>query len=167
MKRLLATTTLFALVSAPLAMAAEIRVSYSEDFTEALEEDYGAREGEYLSEYITEKLTERLDKAGKDVARIEVTIHDAKPNKPTREQLSDEPGLDYMRSISIGGMDVSAVAFDAAGREIYSLSYDWYETDIRNVPPSTTWTDARRAARIFARRFAEGLPVDAAAPAGG
>ncbi len=167
MKRLLATTALFTLISAPFAMAAEITLTYSEDFAEALEDDYGIGEGDYLAGYVTEKIAESLDKAGKDVARIAVTINDAKPNKPTLQQLSDRPGLDYMRSISIGGMDVSAIAFDADGREIFSLSYDWFETDIRNVPPSTTWSDARRAARIFARRFAEGVPVEAAKTVGG
>ena len=38
-----------------------------------------------------------------DGARIELTITDLKPNRPTMQQTAAKPGLDPLRSISIGG----------------------------------------------------------------
>jgi hypothetical protein len=109
--------TAIALLLAPAAMAAEINVTVSEDFQTKLQDDYGTREGEYLSKEIKEDLTRELKKAGVDVARIDVTIIDARPSKPTFKQLGDEPGLDYGASRSTGGMKLSATAYDADGNE--------------------------------------------------
>lgn len=147
---------LAALAAAPLASAAEIAVSYGEEFAEKLETDLGLREGDYLSRRITRDLTRELARAGVDVARVDVTILDAKPSRPTFKQVGDTPGLDGFRSVSIGGMDVSATAYDAAGNPIAELSYDWYETDIR-FAGLTTWDDASRASSRFARRFVKAL----------
>ncbi len=147
---------LAALVAVPAASAAEIAVSFGEKFAEKLEEDYGLREGEYLSGRITRDLTRELARAGVDVARVDVTILDAKPSRPTFKQAGDTPGLDTFRSVSIGGMDVAATAYDAAGNPVGELTYDWYETDIRYAG-LTTWDDASRASSRFARRFAKSL----------
>lgn len=157
MKTSLIALAALALPLAPLAAATEIQVSFSEDFQEKLEEDYGLREGERLSEDVREDLERALDKAGVDPARIEIVLIDAKPNKPTFEQLGDNPGLDFSRSISIGGATVSAVAFDAEGKEIGSLEYDWYENNIRDVFGAGVWTDANRSFRFFSRKFVKQL----------
>ena len=148
--------TALALMLAPAALAAEINVSVSEDFQEKLQDDYGTREGDYLTKEVKEDLTRELDKAGVDVARIEVTILDAKPSKPTFKQLGDRPGLDYGASISIGGMKLSAVAYDAEDNETNTFEYSWYEHDIRQTG-LTTWYDANKASNRFARNFAEEL----------
>jgi hypothetical protein len=145
-----------ALMIAPGALATEIVVGYSQDFQEALEDDYGVREGTYLTESIKEDLMREFKKAGIDVDHVTVTIERAVPNKPTMKQLGDKPGLDYGASVSIGGMELSATAFDASGAEMGSLTYDWFETDIRNAG-LTTWHDARRAADRFASKFAKKL----------
>lgn len=155
-----------ALLAAPLASATVIEVSYSEEFAETLEEDYGEREGVFLIGKIQDHLDFELDKAGLDPERIEVTINNAKPNRPTFKQLGDQPGLDYMRSISIGGMDLSATIFDAAGNEIAAVQYDWFESDIRQVAPAGTWSDARRASRRFAREVVEALSESGQTDAG-
>ncbi len=151
-----ALIALVALAVVPAASAAEIAVSFGEKFAEKLESDYGLREGEYLTHRITRDLTRELDRAGVDVARVDVTILDAKPSRPTFKQAGDTPGLDTFRSVSIGGMDVSAIAYDAAGNPVGELTYDWYETDIRYAG-ITTWDDASRASSRFARRFAKTL----------
>ena len=88
---------------------------------------------------------------------VVVTIEDARPNRPTFQQVSDKPGLDAMRSISIGGAKVSGVAFDASGKEIGRLDYNWYETDLSNSFGTATWTDARTTFARFANRFADKL----------
>jgi hypothetical protein len=153
--------TIFASIGA-LAMlhtaaATEVSVTYSDDFTEELAENYGEREGGVLSEEIIEDLDKAFARAGVNPARVDVTINNAKPNRPTFEQLRDRPGLDMFRSISIGGMDLTGVAYDADGNVIGELSYDWFETDIRHVAPAGIWTDAYRASDRFSRKLAKTL----------
>lgn len=151
-----------ALMIAPGALATEIVVGYSQDFQDALEDNYGAKEGTYLTESIKEDLMREFEKAGIDVDHVTVMIERAVPNKPTMKQLGDKPGLDYGASVSIGGMELSATAFDASGAEMGSLTYDWFETDIRNAGP-TTWYDAKRASDRFARKFVKELTRGAGA----
>jgi len=147
---------LLLLMAAPVAAAAEIAVSYSPEFTEKLEKDYGMREGDVLARRVERDITRQLSRAGIDVARIDVTILDARPSRPTFKQGGDRPGLDMMRSVSVGGMKLKAVAYDASGTPAGELEYDWYETDIRYAG-LTTWHDASRASDRFARRFVDKL----------
>nr|WP_321361006.1 hypothetical protein [uncultured Hyphomonas sp.] len=148
--------TAFALLLAPAAMAAEINVTVSDDFQTKLQDDYGTREGEYLMKDVKDDLTRELKKAGVDTARIDVTIVDAKPSKPTFKQLGDKPGLDYGLSKSLGGMELSAVTYDEAGNETSEYEYSWYENDLRMTGIST-WYDANKASNRFARNFADDL----------
>ena len=144
------------LLAAPGALATEINVSYDPDFAEELADNYGEREGEYLTKEVSKDLNRELTKAGIDVARINVTIINAKPNKPTFKQMGDKPGLDFGRSKSIGGMKLSATAYDSDGTTTGELTYDWYETDLRNAG-LWTWSDANRASGFFARKFVDVL----------
>ena len=148
--------TALALMLAPAAFASEINVSVSDEFQTKLDDDYGVREGDYLKQEVSDDLTRELEKAGVDVAKIEVTILDAKPSKPTFKQLGDKPGLDYGDSVSTGGMKLQAVAYDADGNETNTFEYSWYEHDIRMTGLST-WYDANKASNRFARNFAEEL----------
>lgn len=145
-----------ALFFAPAALATEISIGYSADFEKTLEDDYGTREGTYLAGKIEQDLMREFESAGLNVDRVTVTIERAVPSKPTFKQLGDTPGLDYGGSISIGGMKLTATAFDANGAEMGSLTYDWFETDIRQTG-MTTWYDANRASDRFARKFAKKL----------
>lgn len=152
----IAIIALASLAIAPVAMGVEISVDFAPEFIEALEDDYGTREGEVLTKEITKDLNRELEKAGVDVATIGVTILKATPNKPTMQQLSDNLGLDYSRSISIGGMKMSADVMDASGNIITSLEYGWFENQLRFAGP-TTWSDARRASDRFAHKLAKQL----------
>jgi len=154
MKHLLAAALILGL--APAAQAAEINVTFGPEFSEKLAEDYGVKEGEYLSERVRRDLERALDKSGKDAARIEVTILDAKPSRPTFKQAGDKPGLDIARSVSTGGMKLQAVAYDASGAASEPFEYKWYENDIREAG-ITTWQDARRASSRFATRYVANL----------
>ena len=139
------------------AAATEIAVTYSEDFAEELADNYGEREGEKLTEDILKDLEHAFEKAGVDPAKVDVEIVDAKPNRPTFEQISNEPGLDAFRSISIGGMELVGTAYDADGNVLATQEYEWFENNIRDVVGSSTWTDANRASRRFASRLAKQL----------
>ncbi|MFN7180586.1 hypothetical protein [Hyphomonas sp.] len=153
MKYLLASALMTAAI-APGAIAAEINVSYGPDFAEKLTDDYGEREGTYLSERVKKDLESELNRAGVDVARVDVTILDAKPSRPTFKQAGDKPGLDVHRSVSLGGMKLKAVTYDAAGNASEPFEYKWYESDISQAGIST-WHDARRASVRFASRYAK------------
>lgn len=155
MKRI-APLAFAALIAGPLAHAGDINVTYGAEFQEELEDNYGMKEGEYLAREIKEDIQRELDKRGIDVASVTVEILDAKPNKPTMQQMSNEPSLDYGRSKSIGGMKMKAAAFDADGNLLGEMDYKWFENDIR-FAGLTTWADANTASRRFAKKFVESL----------
>ena len=139
------------------AAATEIAVTYSDEFAEDLADNLGEREGEILTEDILEDLEYAFEKAGVDPAKVDVEIVDAKPNRPTLEQVSAEPGLDAFRSISLGGMKLNATVYDASGEVVATQEYGWFENDIRDVVGSGVWTDANRASRRFANKLAKQL----------
>lgn len=148
---------LSAIAIAPFASATDIQITYSAEFQEKLEDDYGIKEGDKLSEDIRGDLEREFGKANLDPARVTVTIVDAKPNRPTMEQMSRRPGLDMLRSKSLGGMDLHGVAYDVSGTPVGEIEYDWFENDITQVMAAGVWSDAKRASRRFARKFAEEL----------
>ena len=139
------------------AAATEIAVTYSEDFAEELADNYGEREGEVLTEDILDDLQRAFEKAGVEPAKVDITIVDAKPNRPTFEQVSAEPGLDMFRSVSLGGMELTGTVYDADGNVLATQEYGWFENDIRDVFGSSTWMDANRASRRFANKLAKQL----------
>lgn len=153
----LAATALATLALALPASALTVDAKVSPEFQKKLDDDIGAREAATLTEAVTRKVTDVFTARGIQADRVEVTIEDARPNRPTFEQVSNKPGLDSMRSISIGGAKVSGVAYDASGREIGRLNYNWYENDLSNVLGNATWTDARTTFARFANRFADKL----------
>jgi hypothetical protein len=153
----LAAITALALATALPASALTVEAKISPEFQKKLEKDYGVREANYLTQALTQKIEGVFAGRGVKADRVTVTIEDALPNRPTLQQVSDKPGLDMSRSISIGGAHVTGTAYDASGKELGSLDYDWYETDITNVVAATTWTDARWAFDRFARRFVDKL----------
>lgn len=155
MKRLILSIAAATALSLSAQAEDMFSISTSADFQEKLEDDYGEREFDYLAGEIREDLTRELDKAGITPARIDITIEDAKPNRPTFEQLG-AGGLSF-QSYSIGGMELKATAYDAAGEIMAELEYDWFETDIRDARFNSTWGDARRASGRFARKFAKKL----------
>ncbi len=156
--------TIFASIGAlaiiQTAAATDVSVYYSTDFAEELRENYGEREGAVLTDEIVKDLNKAFAEYGRGPARVVIMINDAKPNRPTREQQRNKPGLDGFRSISIGGMDLTGTAYDADGNIIGELSYDWYETDIRSAAPAGTWSDAGHASNKFARKLAKQLQDD-------
>ncbi len=153
----LAASALTGLLLAAPAFAVTVETKMSAEFQEKLEDDIGVREARVLSDALTRKITTIFDDRGVKAGKVIVTIEDAKPNRPTMEQVSSKPGLDAMRSISLGGAKLSGIAYDTAGNEIGRFDYRWYESDLSNVIAATTWTDARSTFDKFARRFADKL----------
>ena len=139
------------------AAATEIAVVYSDDFAEELSDNYGEREGETLTEEIIKDLDRAFAQVGADPVRVDVTIVDAKPNRPTFEQLSSRPGLDAIRSISIGGMELVGTVYDAEGNVVATQEYSWFENNLSNVIGAGVWSDANRASSRFAKKMAKQL----------
>lgn len=152
-----AISALASLLMAAPALAVTVEARVSTEFQEKLADDIGVREGKILTDTLTSKIEKAFDERGVKAERVVVTIEDAKPNRPTMEQVSNKPGLDPIRSVSVGGAHVTGVAYDATGKEIGKIDYDWYESDITNVIAATTWSDARTSFDRFARRFADQL----------
>lgn len=153
----IAISAIAGLLMASPAMALTVEAKVSADFQKKLEDDIGVRESSVLTGMLAKKVETAFAAKGVKADRVVVTIEDARPNRPTMEQVSSKPGLDPFRSISLGGAHVTGIAYDAAGMEIGTIDYNWYETDLSNVIAATTWTDARTSFDRFARRFAAKL----------
>jgi hypothetical protein len=144
----------FTLAAAP-AFAVTVETKFSPEFQKKLDKDLGVREGRVLSESLSKQIVRTFEKKGVQADHVVVTIDDAVPNRPTIGQVSNKLGLDPIRSIGVGGAKLTGSAYDASGKEIASLSYDWYETDISQVRGYATWTDAENTFSKFANRFAK------------
>lgn len=151
--------------AAPVTIAP---VSFSDELQREIAEDYGAREGEYLQRTVNEALTAALSERGATVAAgapltVEVTIVDADPNRPTMEQLRRRPGLDAIRSISVGGAELHAVLRTTDGQTVGEVSHRRYDQDIRDLSGAEmTWSEARRVIRQFANKVADAYATNAA-----
>jgi len=152
-----AISALAGLLLATPALAVTVEAKTSPAFQEKLKDDLGVREEKILTDALTKRVTRIFNERGIKAERVVVTIEDAKPNHPTWEQASDKPGLDTFRSVSLGGAHVTGIAYNASGTEIGRYDYDWYESDLSNVIPAATWSDAQTTFDRFARRFAQKL----------
>ncbi|HRE45226.1 MAG TPA: hypothetical protein PKY87_14815 [Terricaulis sp.] len=146
-----------ALASAASAQTLET-VSYSPAFQTELETELGLREGEYLSTNVSNAISAAI--ARRNVApapiQIEVVIEDAQPNRFTMQQLRSRPGVDWMRSVSVGGAELRAVLRGADGAVLTEVEHSRYTTSLRDLfYEPMTWTDAQRAIRQFAEKVAD------------
>jgi hypothetical protein len=134
----------------------------SPEAQEKFDKTYGEREVTVLQEAITEAVTRKLQAKGHSVGegglRVEVTILDAVPNRPTFAEVTQRIGLDVGRSIGVGGASLSGRIIGANGETLATVTHKWYESDITWVTGASTWTDARRAIRRFADKVAEAAP---------
>lgn len=153
-----------AALSASLALAvgasaaaapATVSVSVSPDLQKTFAKTYGVREAAFLTADLESTVAKALAKRGAhDGARVELTLTDVKPNRPTFKQLGDTPGLS-MESFGIGGASIEGRIVAADGRET-PLRYRWYESDIRHAYGRWVWGDAELAFDRLARKLAKG-----------
>lgn len=135
-------------------------VSFSPEFEVKLNEELGVREGEYLTGYIEETVQAALARQGVQLGgndgAIEIIIVDADPNRPTMQQLRDTPGLDPIRSFSIGGASLRAVVRGANGEVVTEVEHRRYNQTIDEFGGlPNMWSEARNSIRSFARRVAD------------
>jgi len=159
------------LLVAPVLEAASVAVApvtIAMPLQTALRERYGTDEGPVLQQAAGESLGRALKDAGAPLAvavpaagaagaaplRIEVSIEDAIATHPTRRQLMDNPGLDYLRSIARGGARLHAVLRGADDKIIDQLDYDRYALSLQEASLSGgAWGDALLAFDGFAAQL--------------
>ena len=151
-------TAALALAGAAAAQPSAVTVTISPDFAKAAEE-LGQRDVQQQIEDLTRKVERVLtDRNALTGARIDLVITDLKPNRPTMQQTSDKPGLDPIRSISIGGAAIEGTVTTASG-EVQPVKYDYYSTSLADVRGYSTWQDARTAYDRLARNLVDGRYV--------
>lgn len=151
-------TAALALAGAAAAQPSAVVVTVSPDFAKTAEE-LGQRDVQQQVDDLTRKVERVLtDRHALDGARIELVITDLKPNRPTMQQISDKPGLDPIRSISIGGAAIEGTVTMANG-QVQPVKYDYYSSTLADVRGYTTWQDASTAYDRLARNLAEGRYV--------
>jgi len=119
---------------------------------------FGQKDLDRLTKRLKTKMEYRLEKRGFVIADdaptvLNLVITDARPNRPTFNQMSKATSLS-MRSYGIGGAKFEGSLTSADGEQ-GDVSYAWYETDIRWADGRGTWTDADRAIDKFARKVAK------------
>jgi hypothetical protein len=149
---------LLGLLAATTAVAGSppINVTISPALTEHLDRSLGVEEGPVLQRIVTQAVTKAIapDRC-RDTARIDITLREADPSHPTRRQLVDQPGLDFLRSKSIGGAALSAKLFNADGQVIDTVDYRRYPPTLQfGSVAADTWSDARLAIDDFAAKLA-------------
>ncbi len=164
MRMLTVAAALAALAFAQSASAAIVTVapvSFSPEFQTALDEDLGAREGGYLQRRVEAVVSRALERAGAQIGpggqlSVEIAIIDADPNRPTMQQAVERPGLDTIRSFSVGGAELHAVIRGAGGQALAEVSHRYYSPSLDYVfTPADQWSDANRAINTFARKVAD------------
>ena len=118
---------------------------------------------ETLVEETEEELRDDLADAGvalRDDAPtvLRVVIEDARNNRPTFRQLSEEPSLDF-QSFGVGGAELTATVISPAGAPLGTVEYRWYDTLEPNGfdQGKGVWTDATQAISRFSNRTAKAL----------
>lgn len=155
--RIIALAAIVLLSGATTAFAApaSVTVTVGPALQKKAIETYGVREVERLSAELRKDVERELTRTGAyDGARIELTLVDAVPNRPTFKQLSDKPGLSY-ESYGIGGARIEGQAI-APGGAVTPIKYSYYESDIRQTWAHATWSDAQWTMDRFAYRLASG-----------
>lgn len=144
-----------ALATAAQAQAPNVTVTLGPKLQEQVE-DLGPREvrdqADRLAERVREALARRNDLNG---TAVNLVLTDLKPNRPTLQQLTDRPGLDRIRSVSIGGAAVKGEIVTADGRNL-PFEYDRFNSSLADVYGFSTWWEADRVFDRVARKIAEG-----------
>jgi hypothetical protein len=108
-----------------------------------------------LTEVVSRAIADDAELAG---ARIDLVLTDLKPNRPTFQQALDRPGLDPIRSISIGGAEIEGQITLADGT-VQPVRYRWFSTNLGDVRGYSVWQDADRAYRRLGSNLAAGRYV--------
>lgn len=88
-------------------------------------------------------------------ASAQLVLTDLKPNRPTMQQMRDTPGLDPIRSISVGGAAIEGQLITADGQS-RAVKFSYFSPNIRDVWGYGVWQDADRAFERFSAYLQRG-----------
>jgi hypothetical protein len=152
---LVSGAALAAPTSATPTSATEVSVVIGPKLQAEAAKTYGVKEVDRLAAELQHDVTRQIDRTGTFAgAKIELTLVDAKPNRPTFKQLGDKPGLSY-QSFSLGGATIEGKATSIDG-VVTPIRFSWYETDIHQAWYRATWGDAGYAFDRLAYRLGRG-----------
>jgi len=164
MRALLALAGFATIALAPAAMAAPVAiapVALSAEYQTKVDEEIGDRDSQALSEFVTRAVSRALTRRGGEISanapvRVEITIIDADPNRPTWEEMRETPGLSQFWSVSTGGAELQATLRAADGRVLSEVNHRYFSNSLADIMGSPdTWSDANRATYRFARKVAD------------
>ncbi|NNC36352.1 MAG: hypothetical protein EX271_07015 [Acidimicrobiales bacterium] len=121
---------------------------------------YGEKELDRLAERLEQKMYRYMEKYGVESSDdattvLNLVITDVDNNRPTFKQLSSSPSLSY-QSFGNGGAEFDGTLTQGS-EELGTVSYSWFDNDIRHAAHGHTWSDANRAIDRFARKTAKEL----------
>jgi hypothetical protein len=120
-------------------------------------DEIGDRELDGLAADLRRSVERRLP-ADQDGGVLTLVLDDARPNRPTAQQLMAIQGLSP-ESFGNGGATISGDYVGPDGRRI-PIAYSWYGDDIRWARYGATWADAEDAFDRLAVRLAKDVFVD-------
>ena len=135
----------------PAPAVSEVKVSIGSTLAQKVDE-IGTRDLDILVAELRRSV-ERKMPPRPGGGSLNLVIEDAKPNRPTPQQMSNTPGLS-LESFGVGGARISGDYVDAAGKTT-PIAYSWWETDIRWARYGSTWHDAESAFDRLAERLAK------------
>lgn len=139
----------------PLSTVASVEVKLSPELQKKAADDYGVSDVTRLADELRENAQRELQRTGVLAGgRLELTLVDARPNRPTFKQLGDKPGLSF-ESFGVGGAQIEGKAISVEG-DVTPVRFQWYETDIRQARNASTWADANYAIDRFAYQLGRG-----------
>jgi len=151
----LATAATLGLAAPALAQASRVTVTLGPDLQEKVEK-LGAREVNEQVDRLRTAVGEALEQGSAyPGATAELVLTDLKPNRPTFEQTAQTPGLDPIRSVSIGGASIEGAIIAADGRRI-PVEYSYSSNNLSDVVGYGVWWDANRTFERFADRIEQG-----------
>jgi hypothetical protein len=136
-------------LAAPAVSA--VKVSIGPDLADKVDE-IGKRDLDSLAADLQRTIERRVPRA-QDGGVLTLVIDDARPNRPTAQQLMTTQGLS-MESFGNGGAKISGDYVDPSGQRT-PIAYSWYGDDIRWARYSSTWRDAEDAFDRLADRLAK------------
>lgn len=167
MPHMLTRAALLALTLTPLwaaaAPPAPVEVILSTTLEVKIDVSYGKAEAGLLRGSVTEAIRDALARGpalspAARSASIVVVIEDARPTHPTPRQLADDPSIDYLRSVAVGGAELTATVRAADGRVLATVSERHWPASLElGSPAADDWADARVAIRSLAAKVAEAL----------
>lgn len=140
---------------AAVAAPASVNVAIGSKLQDKAVKTYGVDEVGRLADTLRTQVGRELTRTGlHDGARVELTLVDAVPNRPTFKELGDRIGLS-LASFGVGGARIEGQVIDADGA-VTPVAFKFYETDIDQSWAKATWTDAERGFDRFARQLSRG-----------